>query len=161
MMRIDTSPEAQIVWNLLDISVLLNRYGDHISRQAGITTQQWLLLLHLAADPNIPFLRREQHTKPLTASELATALSVSRPNVTNLLGGLIAKGLVRQTEDPDDRRKKRLALTPRGRELLLSLEPGRQRFNQKLLGDLPAHQVGELLAQLRRLNRTIREDFGD
>ena len=156
---IGVSPAAKIVWNLLDISVLLNKYGEIISREAGITTQQWLIMLYLAEDPNIPFLQRERHDKPLTASELATALNVSRPNITNLVGSLLGKGYVRQTEDEDDRRKKRIVLTAAGRELVHRLEPNRSFFNTRLLKGFSGADVAKLLTQLEELNRTIREDF--
>ena len=38
MMEKDTG--ARIIWHILEISNLLNKYGDNISQEVGLTTQQ-------------------------------------------------------------------------------------------------------------------------
>jgi long-chain acyl-CoA synthetase len=52
------------------------------------------------------------------ASVLADKLSVSRPSVTALVDGLIARRLVERQGDPDDRRKVHHQLTREGRRVL-------------------------------------------
>jgi len=52
------------------------------------------------------------------ASVLAGNLSVSRPSVTALVDGLIARGLVQRGDDPDDRRKVTHLLTSKGKRTL-------------------------------------------
>lgn len=52
------------------------------------------------------------------ASVLAGKLSVSRPSVTAVVDGLIARGLATRNDDPDDRRKVRHVLTAKGRRML-------------------------------------------
>jgi long-chain acyl-CoA synthetase len=48
------------------------------------------------------------------ASPAAKDLSTSRPSVTALVDGVVAKGLVDRLPDPGDRRRITLMLTPRG-----------------------------------------------
>jgi long-chain acyl-CoA synthetase len=48
------------------------------------------------------------------ASPAAKDLSTSRPSVTALVDGVVAKGLVERLPDPGDRRRITLALTARG-----------------------------------------------
>lgn len=156
---IDKSVSAKILWHILEISNLLNKYGDYIAQEAGLTTQQWLIMLYLAEDPNIPFFEREHHLKPLMASELADALNVSRPNITNLISSLLKKEMVIQLPDEIDRRKKRLQLTTKGMELLARLEPGRKRFNQNLMAGFSAEKKAQLLETLSLCNATIRSHF--
>jgi DNA-binding MarR family transcriptional regulator len=84
-------------------------------------------------------------------SELAARLRMSKQALNHLLGQLERRGYLRRRTDPDDRRSKRIALTPRGvravtviREAVAQMEEswaqqlGRRRFDQLrgLLSDL-------------------------
>lgn len=59
----------------------------------------------------------------LAPSELAERLGVSRPTVTGLVDGLTRDGLVAHAADPDDRRRKAVALTGAGEALLDVVAP--------------------------------------
>lgn len=52
------------------------------------------------------------------ASTMADYLSVSRPTVTTVVDGLVARGLVDRRHDEQDRRRVGHTITPGGRELL-------------------------------------------
>ncbi len=52
------------------------------------------------------------------ASRLADKLSVSRPSLTGVVDGLVARGLVRRDHDPSDRRRIDVGLTDTGRIVL-------------------------------------------
>jgi DNA-binding MarR family transcriptional regulator len=104
-----------------------------ITQQFGITTQQWFILLLLAKDPNILYFKLNPSCKPLMAKELAEAMNVSRANITNMLNVLIRKKLVTQLCDKDDKRRKRLSLTPQGIALVKRLEKLRIAYNKKML----------------------------
>lgn len=56
--------------------------------------------------------------RPEVASVLADKLTVSRPSVTTVADGLVARGLVERLNDTQDRRRVNHALTDAGRELL-------------------------------------------
>mgnify|MGYP000474276293 CR=1 FL=1 len=122
---IEKSIEESIVLSIFDLSNKLKKIGDDVYQKVGLTAQQWLILLHLGGNPNLPFFKREKHTKDLMASELAGSLNVSRANITNLINVLLKKGLVKQYEDKEDRRKKRLKLTKKGVSLLDKTQPSR------------------------------------
>lgn len=122
---IEKSIEESIVLSIFDLANQLKKIGDEVYQKVGLTTQQWLILLHLADNPNLPFFKREKHAKDLMASELADSLNVSRANITNLINVLLEKGLIRQYEDSKDRRKKRLTLTKKGVELVNRTQPSR------------------------------------
>ena len=49
--------------------------------------------------------------------ELAESLGASMPSLSRAVDGLVRKGLVTRSEDPDDRRRRRVALTESGREI--------------------------------------------
>jgi DNA-binding MarR family transcriptional regulator len=152
--------EASIVMTLLNITDTIVKNGDIICQQFGITTQQWLVLLHLAADPNIAFIEDRNTNRPIFASDLAAALNVSRPNITSLVTTLTEKGMVDQIMDRTDRRKKFLTLTNEGRKVLEAIEPFRHRANERLLKEMSAEQKEQMLGFLRASAETLAEDFG-
>jgi len=156
---IEKNDSAKTIWHILEIADLLKKYGEMITAREGITSQQWLIMLYLAGDPNIPYFEREEHLKPLMASELAEAFNVSRPNITNLLNGLIKKKLITQVEDDVDRRKKRLKLTKKGDSLLQKLEPGRKEFNENFFEGLSERERKSMLKYLAVCNQTIIDHF--
>ncbi len=154
------STEASIVMTLLNISDTILKNGDIICQQFGITTQQWLVLLHLAADPNIAFIEDRNTERPIFASDLAEALNVSRPNITNLVNTLCEKGMMAQIMDSTDRRKKFLTLTDEGKRVLEAIEPYRSRANKRLLTQLSTEQKEQMLHFLRSSAETLVQDFG-
>jgi DNA-binding MarR family transcriptional regulator len=60
---------------------------------------------------------------PLSIQEIADALKVSHPAVIQTAQVLLKRGLIRSFQDEVDRRKRRLAITPKGRELAAKLTP--------------------------------------
>ena len=126
--------EESLVLRLITLGDRLKRRRDIISQNLGISTQEWLVMLHLAHDPNLGDPARPGPPNlPLLASELADVLNVSRPNITNMINSLLDKNLVKQVEDADDKRRKRLTLSEQGQQLLDTLQPHRELLNSTLL----------------------------
>jgi long-chain acyl-CoA synthetase len=74
------------------------------------------------------------------ASALADKLAVSRPSVTGVVDGLVARGLVRRGQADGDRRRVDIDLTGRGRELLAAADAAVDaRLDRilELVGELP------------------------
>lgn len=130
--------EGAAVLALVDLSGQLQRRGEAIARRAGISTQQWLILLHVAGEPGLPRLAQGHDRNGILASEIASIRGVTQANISRLLAGLITRGLVKQTGDDADARRRRLLLTDRGRKALAEVEPLRQRANELLLSDFSA-----------------------
>ncbi len=73
------------------------------------------------------------------ASTLAKKLAVSRPSVTGVVDGLVARGLVIRGGDESDRRRVSVDLTDEGRRVLAEADAAvSTRFEriQQLLGEL-------------------------
>ena len=77
----------------------------------GLSQARWLVLLHLA-------LLKE----PPTQRELAQTVGVEGPTLARLLDGLEAQELVRRIAVPEDRRAKKIALSPQARPLIEKIE---------------------------------------
>jgi DNA-binding MarR family transcriptional regulator len=152
--------EESIVMAILNISDTIVKHGDIVCQRMGITTQQWRVMLHLACDPNIPFIDEMTSNKhPILASELAEAFNVSRPNITNLINSLIEKGMVKQIEDAKDRRKKFLTLTEKGEDVLQAIQPFRKKANKRLLEHLEKDEKEHFYEKLMDCLSVLNNDF--
>ena len=68
------------------------------------------------------------------ASVLADKLAVSRPSVTGVIDGLVARGLVRRDPDETDRRRIDLGLTDHGRRVLAGADAEVERRLTEIAG---------------------------
>ncbi len=134
--KLQKTVEESIVMSLLNLANVINKRCDGYCQRYGITTQQYLIMLYLADDPNIEYIEENKTSRPILASELAKALNISRPNITNVLNLLIMKNLVEQVREKGDWRKKSLILTEEGWLLLEKMELFRKRTNSCLLAHL-------------------------
>jgi DNA-binding MarR family transcriptional regulator len=130
---IQQNTNSTLMHQCLEIADRIRSIGDKVGKQEGITTQQWVILLHLAGDDNMTYLQNNKQEKPLMAKELAEALHTSRANITNLVNVLIGKSLVLQVADNLDRRRKRLRLSAEGQKVVKRLEKQRNLQNDRLL----------------------------
>ena len=95
-----------------------------------------------------PFLAALDSFGPLTIGELADAVGISQPGATRSLSQLIALGLVRARQAPEDQRRKIITLTGKGQGLVdvakRNVWPRIENAVTDLCGDLS----GPLLKQL-------------
>jgi len=154
---IDKNIDTSILLGVYETgNLLIKKNVEFVSKQ-GLTNQQWVILIHLAKDPNIPYLIREQHEKPMMASELADSLGVTRANITNLLTALMDKKLIKQIEDKSDRRKKRLVLTNKGEKLINKMHPERLSSNAAMLKGLSKKEKEDFLKYLQKVTANIQK----
>jgi long-chain acyl-CoA synthetase len=71
------------------------------------------------------------------ASKLANHLAVSRPTVTSVVDGLVARGLVQRRNDPLDRRRIALELTSKGAQVLVAADESVEARLRDIVGHLP------------------------
>ena len=156
---IEKSIDASVLLSIYEATVKIIGKNVPFVQKAGLSHQQWIILLHLAKDPNIPYLMRRQHYKPMMASELAESMGVSRANITNLLSVLMDKSLIRQIEDKEDRRIKRLVLTAKGENLIKSMQADRVESNKTYFVGLSSEEKEILLMTLQKITDNIINDW--
>ncbi|NMH96184.1 MarR family transcriptional regulator [Pseudonocardia sp. K10HN5] len=88
---------------------------------------------------------------PQRAVDLAAALGVNPSSATRLCDRLSRAGLVRRQRQSADRRAVKVALSPRGRELVVEVTQRRREEFERLLGDLPAEQHELVISALRAI----------
>jgi DNA-binding MarR family transcriptional regulator len=137
--------EKNLVLAIVKLADEIHRFRNSISEKYDLTSQQWLILLYLADDPNIPKMNGQAGQKTILASELADALRTSRPNITNLVNQLLKKGFVHQVKDNKDNRRKVLQLTSKGTHVLDEIEPYRDRYTTRLFEHLDPSDLEKML----------------
>jgi DNA-binding MarR family transcriptional regulator len=105
---------------LLALASRLKRLSDRLLQEAGQAYRQeglgfeprWFLVFHqLAEGP------------PRTVTGLAAAVGITHPAVIQAADEMEQAGLIASSRDAADKRKRRLALTPRGRRVAEALRP--------------------------------------
>lgn len=118
----------------------LARHFDDVLRPLGLTNGQFSLLMSL----NRP--------EPPNIGSVSSLLAMDRTTLTANLKPLERRGLVKVTADRDDKRSRRLALTPAGRSLLADAVPLWKRGHAAIERNLPS-SPDELRASLIALSK--------
>jgi DNA-binding MarR family transcriptional regulator len=90
----------------------------------------------------------------LSQTELADGVCVDAANLIATLDALEADGLIRREIDPDDRRRRRIDLTPAGRRKLRSGLRAAEQADQDVLGTLEPHERDSLRETMLRAYRS-------
>ena len=90
-----------------------------------------------------------------TASELAQEILRGKSNLTTLIARMEKGGLIRTQLDPEDGRRRRVTLTPRGRDAQEQLVPPVYEFIDGLFSCFAKEEAEQLVALLRRLNEHL------
>jgi DNA-binding MarR family transcriptional regulator len=129
---------------LLEVTVLLGRDMAASLAASGLTVARTALLWRLRS------------SGPSTQRALADALGVSARNVTGLVDGLVAAGLVSREPHPADRRATLVTPTARGEELLDELGRGQAELAGLLFDGLPPDRLGGLVSALDDVLERLR-----
>ena len=81
---------------------------------------------------------------PSTQQAIAEALSVSAHNISMLVDALEAKGYVRRTPHPSDRRAVMVELTPLAADVMTRMQSDHAELSEALLAAVPAADVPAL-----------------
>lgn len=96
----------------------------------GLSQARWLVLLHLALLEEIP-----------TQRELAKSVGVEGPTLARLLDSLEAQGLVQRQAVPEDRRAKKVVLSPQARPLIEQIESIAQQLRTELFAGIAEDDI--------------------
>ena len=102
-----------------------------------LTPEMWTVLTRLVA-------RDGQYQ-----SELAASTYRDRPNMSRILAGMEQRDLVARRPDAEDRRKTRVYLTPRAREIVAATAPLAMRTRDRLYEGLKKKELKALRRALR------------
>lgn len=139
------SLNREFAFSLNDVARMLRTYADHKASQFGITRAQWVVLVRL------------DRFEGLKQSELAEMLDLQPISLTRLLDRLCDGGLIERRSDPNDRRAKRLFLTPAARPLLERLGGLGDELMATALAGVDRENVEKMVAQLAIVKENLRQ----
>ena len=123
---------------------MLRTYADYRGSQFGVTRAQWAVLVRL------------DRFEGLKQSELAEMLDLQPITLTRLVDRLCANGLIERRADPDDRRAKRLYLTPAARPLMDRLAQLGQDMMGAVLEGFDVATIERMIGELARAKDNLR-----
>ena len=123
----------------------------------ALATPDWLALdLTLTQLKSVMVLRS---TGPIPIHQLAEALHLGRPATSTLVEQLVRLALVARMEDPTDRRRTLVSLTPEGTAFITRLRQGRDNKMHALLSELADDDLialARILQTMAQLARSLR-----
>jgi MarR family transcriptional regulator, transcriptional regulator for hemolysin len=137
--------KREIAFNINDVARLLRTYADQKSASFGLNRAKWAVLARL------------DRFEGLKQNELADMLDLQPISLTRLLDGLSENGLIERRSDPNDRRAKRLFLTPAARPLLDRLSELGEDLMTTALAGLDQSKTSALLASLTTIKENLRQ----
>ncbi|MCG4455555.1 MarR family transcriptional regulator [Pseudomonas sp. SA3-5] len=96
----------------------------------GLSQARWLVLLHLSRFEELP-----------TQRELAQSVGVEGPTLARLLDSLEAQGLVTRQAVPEDRRAKKIALSPPAQPLIEKIEAISTQLRKELFAGIDEEEL--------------------
>jgi DNA-binding MarR family transcriptional regulator len=146
----------EIIFLLSDIGNFFNKKGDLIAKKAGLTTLQWIILLKIARDPNLPVVKDNDMVHPgVLASEIAENRGVSRANISPIISTLIKNKYITQKDHSTDRRRKTLHISQKGMNALKSIQEERRFLNDRLFDSISKNNQSILVQSLQHLLNTV------
>src|SRR5262245_1979806 len=79
------------------------------------------------------YVLRALGAQPMTTSELAERLEISKQGAAQIVDDMERRGYVERQPDPNDKRARLLHLAPRGRDALAAARRFHQRYERKLV----------------------------
>ena len=97
----------------------------------------------------------ENQPEPLSHSQLADLLGITKGSITGLVDGLENDGLVKRCETREDRRTRLIAITPAGLEMVNQYLPKKFRGIERLMAGLTPVERETLAALLLKLQEGL------
>jgi DNA-binding MarR family transcriptional regulator len=147
-----TMDKSELVQEVVELQRQVGRIiGQHVPSvwiDSGLTITQ-LRSLFLIADKGRTNFRK-----------LAEALGVTPSNVTGIVDRLEEQGLVRRTQNPEDRREMTLQATDKGEALISSLKEAGMKEMTRILSLLSVEELSSLTRGLSAFIEAADSDRG-
>ena len=105
----------------------------------------------------VSVLMRLKHGGKSGVSEIGGQMGVTNAAASQAVDRLVHLGLIERTEDPDDRRAKRLTLTPAGQAMIKKAIEARSQWIEGLTEALTAPQQDMIISALTLLTEAGRK----
>jgi MarR family transcriptional regulator, organic hydroperoxide resistance regulator len=137
---------TQVLRQFRSIFGAVRAHFHEVEKRAGLGGAQVWALGTIRAQPGIG------------VGELAAAMDVHQSTASNLVRGLLARGLISSTQRPEDRRSVALRILPAGRAVLRKVPGPVTGILPVALRELDARTLSRLQADLGRLLEHLAAD---
>lgn len=130
------------------LTVLARRWRQMLDERlgrVGFSDATWTPLSHLA-----------RYGDDVSQKELAERMQIDTSSLVRLLDILEAKGEIERHPDPDDRRAKRLHLTPAGRSAFAAIDGRLRSLEDEMLGDITDEEIETVTSVFERIDARLR-----
>jgi MarR family transcriptional regulator, transcriptional regulator for hemolysin len=138
------SQKREIAFLISDVARLMRTYADQHAASLGMTRAQWAVLVRL------------ERAEGLKQTELADMLDLQPITLTRLVDRLCENGLIERRPDPNDRRAKRLYLTPAARPLIERLHEFGEALMTEILAGIDDQTIGTMRMHLDHIKDNLR-----
>ena len=114
------------------------QFSRHYREMFGLSRSEWRVVAHLSQQPSV------------SVREIAARAELDKSKVSRAVSRLEAQGYVTKDASPTDRRLVVLALTGKGRQMVATLTPIAEAYQQEVLRDLASDAAG-FQSALKRL----------
>ncbi|MBO9695028.1 MAG: MarR family transcriptional regulator [Sphingopyxis sp.] len=116
------------------LSLSARRWGTHVENRmmaaTGQSRSRWQTLFVLSVAP-----------PPVTTSLLSARLAIQWPPLIRTLNSLEADGLVRRTENPNDKRSRYIEITPAGLAVVEQVQPALSEIRSAVFAKLSEQEM--------------------
>lgn len=150
-MTVAKTEPAKLLTKLVMTTFRLNgailRAAEEIAAPAGLTPARWQIL-GVVLD------------QPMSVSEIARELGLTRQSVQRLADALVAENMAAYADNPNHARAKLFAPTDYGRTVIGRLADGQSSWANAIAAPLGEHELADCLAILRRLIARMDAETG-
>jgi DNA-binding MarR family transcriptional regulator len=119
--------------------------AEHMARPAGLTAARWQVLGAVLREP-------------LTVSDAARAMGLTRQSVQRLADALVSDGMAEYMDNPRHRRAKLLRPTRAGWDAIDVVRPLQHAFTHHMTTDVDADELRRAVALMDRLIAKLEND---
>jgi DNA-binding MarR family transcriptional regulator len=118
--------------------------GEALAKPAGQTLARWLVLETIDA-------------APATVAQIARTMHLARQSVQRLADVLVRDGFAVYQDNPAHRRAKLLAITPRGRSALRTIQAAQAAWSDRMGAELGEAELRRVSAVLERVLQILQD----
>jgi DNA-binding MarR family transcriptional regulator len=137
-----------LILEVFRVNGLLLAAGDRLSKDLGLTSARWQVMGALGDGP-------------LTASQVARRMGLTRQSVQRVVDLLAGEGLIALDENPDHRRAKLVRLTDEGQLRLARMSEIQAGWASRIGNGLSTERVVDATSLLQDLRDRLLRDSDD
>jgi DNA-binding MarR family transcriptional regulator len=107
--------------------------------------------------PQFGVLMRLYHGGSCAVSDIGKHMEITSAAASQLIDGLVDKGLLERIENPDDRRAKQISISPKGHTLIQDGMAERYRWVDEMVAGLNAEEQATIIPAIVLLTKAARK----